>query len=412
LSTSSSNAAWALWPLIESLCPAEPESTRREDGDAWGALVAGQALLETANLKRLSAADAARVARVRRWLVHILEEGRLPAIERARAGDILARLGDPRFTGPYLLPEFVTIPAGIFWMGSDDAEVARLIITAKEDWQKEAFRRESPCHQVELDAFALAKYPTTNAMFRCFIEAGGYADARWWDEAKAAKVWRPDGTVKDWLGDVRSQPAYWDDTRFNSPSQPAVGVTWYEAVAYCRWLTAALNDGYVYRLPTETEWERAARGKAPTPSSSPAAGGEEALPSPVPTGEGPEMGAGASRYPWGDDWIEGRCNSKELGLGRTTPVGIFPQGASAEGVLDLAGNVWEWCNDWYDEKAYQRRAGSITRNPVGPRSGSYKVLRGGSWYNDRNVVRCAYRHRYYPGIRNAYGGCRVARSSR
>ena len=172
-------------------------------------------------------------------------------------------------------------------MGSDEAEVARLISDAKEDWQKDAFKREAPRHQVELDAFALAKYPTTNAMFRCFLEAGGYADERWWAEAKAAKVWRPDGTVKDWWGDVRNRPASGTTLRFNSPSQPVVGVTWYEAVAYCRWLTATLSDGYVYRLPTEAEWERAARGP-PSPPSPAAAGGGAA-----PSGEG------AARYPWG-----------------------------------------------------------------------------------------------------------------
>ena len=123
---------------------------------------------------------------------------------------------------------------------------------------------------------------------------------------------------------ARSQPAYWDDTRFDGPNQPVVGVTWYEALAYCRWLTDTMNDGYEYRLPTEAQWERAARG---------------------PHGW---------RYPWGDDWIESRANSEELNLERTTPVGIFPDGASSEGVLDLSGNVWEWCNDWYGEKTYAR----------------------------------------------------------
>ena len=179
----------------------------------------------------------------------------------------------------------------------------------------------------------------------------------------------------------RNQPAYWDDTRFNSPSQPIVGVTWYEAVAYCRWLTATLNDGCVYRLPTEAEWERAARG--------------------------PE----GWRYPWGNDWGEGQANSKELNLERTTAVGIFPQGISAEGVLDLAGNVWEWCSDWFDEKAYSRRASKVTPNPAGAKSGDYRVLRGGSWYNDKNNVRCASRSWDVPDGRVDFFGFRVARSS-
>ena len=140
-----------------------------------------------------------------------------------------------------------------------------------------------------------------------------------------------------------------------------VGVTWYEAVAYCRWLTASLADGFEYRLPTEAEWERAARG---------------------PHGW---------RYPWGDEWMQDRANSEELSLERTTPVGIFPDGASAEGVLDLSGNVWEWCSDWFAEDTYAQRAGRVERDPQGPTKSEYKVLRGGSWYNDRTIVRCAFR---------------------
>ncbi len=349
------------------------------DGDApaYGVAWAGRALLEIPS-RRVGWYDSARDELARR-LVRILWQNPPAAsvAARAEAGDVLGRLGDPRFTGPCLLPEFIPITGGLFWMGSDEAEVARVVKETSQDWAKD----EAPRHQVTLSPFALAKYPTTNVMFRRFVDAGGYADERWWPEAKAAKVWRPDGTVKDWFGDVRSQPRYWDDVRFNSPSQPVVGVTWYEAVAYCRWLTATLNDGCVYRLPTEAEWERAARGPAST------------------------------RYPWADDWLAGRCNSKEFGLERTTPVGIFPDGGSPEGVLDLAGNVWEWCSDWYDEKEYQRRPDRATRDPAGPASGQYRVLRGGSWYNDRNLVRCACRDWIDPDHRNAFNGFRVARGS-
>ena len=181
---------------------------------------------------------------------------------RVEAGDVLGRLGDPRFTGELLLPEFSAIPGGRFWMGSDKAEVDQLVRETGKDYWKD----ELPRHQVELSGFALARYPTTNAMFRRFLEADGYADARWWAEAIGKGQWA-DGKVKDYFGEVRDRPVYWDDARFNGPGQPVVGVTWYEAVAYCCWLTAVLNDGHIYRLPTEAEWERAARGpSSPSPS--------------------------------------------------------------------------------------------------------------------------------------------------
>jgi formylglycine-generating enzyme required for sulfatase activity len=117
------------------------------------------------------------------------------------------------------------------------------------------------------------------------------------------------------------------------------------------------------------------------------------------------------RYPWGDDWADDCCNSEEANLSRPTPVGCFPAGASAEGVHDLAGNVWEWCSDWYDEEAYARRADRVTRNPSGAKSGDFRVLRGGCWANDRNIVRCACRRRGFPVRRYDYFGFRVARSS-
>ncbi|MCX6030948.1 MAG: SUMF1/EgtB/PvdO family nonheme iron enzyme [Chloroflexi bacterium] len=375
------------------------------DGDAtaWGLAWAGRALLEIPP-RRVGWHASARDELARR-LLRVLSQNPPGASVTARieAGAVLGRLGDPRFTGDLRLPDFVPIPAGVFWMGSDDAEVARLKRETDNDWS-----RETPRHQVELATFELARFPTTHAMFERFIAAGGYAEAGWWEEAITAGRWR-DGKVTAWDG-KRDRPAYWDDSHYAGLNQPVVGVTWYEAAAYCRWLTATLNDGYTYRLPTEAEWERAARGPTPTPSPSPAAAGEGSLPSPVATGEG--SGMGANRYPWGDAWLDDHCNSKELRLERATPVGIFPHGASPEGVLDLAGNVWEWCSDWHAADAYRQRAGRITPNPTGPRTGDFKVLRGGSWYNDRNVVRCASRNWNYPDDRGDGNGFRVARSSR
>jgi formylglycine-generating enzyme required for sulfatase activity len=345
------------------------------DVHAYGLTWAGRALLEIPP-RRVAWHESARDELARRLLRVLWQNPPTTSVAaRVEAGEVLGRLGDPRFSGPQLLPEFISIPGGNFWMGSDDTEVGRLVKETGKDW----FQREAPRHQVELAPFALARYPTTNAMFRRFWEIG-YADAQWWADAKAAGVWKPKGNIKDWLGE-RKQPAYWDDARFNGENQPQVGVTWYEAAAYCRWLTKQCNDGHVYRLPTEAEWERAARG--------------------------PE----GRRYPWGAEWVEGRANSEELKLERPTAVGIFPDGTSEEGVLDLAGNVWEWCSDWFDETVYQQRAGKVTNNPAGPSSGGFRTLRGGAWYTDKNRVRCAFRRRGTPVHWIVGNGFRVARSS-
>ena len=174
------------------------------------------------------------------------------------------------------------------------------------------------------------------------------------------------GKVKDYLeNEWYSLPRYWNDTRWNNPAQPVVGVNWYEAVAYCRWLIATLHDGMIYRLPTEAEWERAARGSH------------------------------GYRYPWGNTWEEGYCNGKETNLAVTSPVGLFPQGAAEGGIEDLAGNVWEWCRDWYGS-GYYAQSGDA-RNPTGPTKGDSRVLRGGSWYNEgENMCRCGYRRGGYP----------------
>jgi len=287
-----------------------------------------------------------------------------PIAQRQEAGLVLGLLHglpgqedgvpDPRFVGPEGLPAFVKIPAGAFWMGSDESDQGD----------------ERPRHRVTLSAYEVAKYPTTNAMYARFIAAGGYANPDFWEEALAAGDWK-EGQINTYGEGWQNTPHHWQDSRWNNPAQPVVGVNWYEATAYCRWLTATLQDGYEYRLPTEAEWERAARG--------------------------PQGWA----YPWGDDWREGVCNSKEAGLEVTSPVGLFPAGASAEGIEDLAGNVWEWCADWYGP--YQEGE---------PGEKKYRVLRGGSWYNDGPpICRCGFRDGGIPGGWLDNGGFRCVRTS-
>jgi formylglycine-generating enzyme required for sulfatase activity len=150
--------------------------------------------------------------------------------------------------------------------------------------------------------------------------------------------------------------------------------SWNEASAFCLWLSQ--RDGREYRLPTEAEWEFAGRG------------------------------TDGRIFPWGNQWDPHRCNSAEEGsdFDQTSPVTQFPAGASPHGVLDMVGNVWEWCGDWY-EPGYGSGAERV--NPVGPESGQYKVCRGGSWMNHGYSCRVTMRARRAPDFSDAYLGFRV-----
>ena len=234
----------------------------------------------------------------------------------------LVRAGTGYWVPPYGEPEWVEIPASEFWLGSNE-------ITDDEQ----------PLHRVYLDAFYISCLPITNAQYRIFVEATSHEPPEHWEEGRPPK---------------------------GRESHPVVNVTWYDALAYCRWLSQV--TGKQVRLPSEAEWEKAARGDRDQRT-----------------------------YPWGDAFDPTRCNSAELGLGGTTPAGIFPEGASPYGVLDMAGNVWEWTRSLYKEYPYDVRDGRENLEADGPR-----VLRGGAFSDDERYVRCAYRGRLSPRYR---GGC-------
>jgi formylglycine-generating enzyme len=250
-----------------------------------------------------------------------------------------------------------SIPSGDVWINPQDgAEYVR--IPAGEFLYGEEKQR------LHLDEFWMQKTPVTNAEFKRFIEAGGYANPDYWQEAAVAGRWQ-DGKYVDYGGSTRTQPVYWNDTKWNQPDHPVVGVSWWEALAYARWAGV--------RLPTEAQWEKAARG------------------------------TDGRAYPWGDEWDPARVNTQESGIKQTTPVTRYAQkGASPYGVVDMAGNVWEWCSTrWGFSDPYTPDDGR-----EGLRGGDdvLRVIRGGSWYLDETWARCAARLRNYPRSRDLNGG--------
>jgi formylglycine-generating enzyme required for sulfatase activity len=230
--------------------------------------------------------------------------------------------------------EMIHIPPGEFLMGTTDAEV-EVLLRQYPNWTREMFEDEQPQRRVYLDGYSIYRTPVTVAQYRAFCRQN-------------TREMPPE---PDWG---------WQD------DHPIVNVTWHEAVDYCAWAGV--------RLPTEAEWEKAARG------------------------------TDGRRYPWGDEWDSARCHCSKRerhDAGSTAPVGSYPQGASPYGVLDMAGNVIDWCADWYDRNSYQN---APDRNPTGPSSGEYRVLRGGTWlFNDPLDLRCAVKDRFAPLDRLFWG---------
>ncbi|MBI3240895.1 MAG: SUMF1/EgtB/PvdO family nonheme iron enzyme [Chloroflexi bacterium] len=237
---------------------------------------------------------------------------------------------------PGLWTTLVRVPAGEFIMGSDPAHDT----SARED--------ELPQHAVYLAEYYIGKYPITNAQYQVFMEA----------------------THPRKLGETH---------RWQSPpgkeNHPVVSVTWDEAAAFCMWLSQ--ETGYIFRLPTEAEWEKAARG------------------------------TDGRTFPWGEGWDFNRANALEM-RPSATPVGQFsPDGDSPYGAADMSGNVWEWCADRYNGKEYQSRKRRVVKNPHGPEDGEGCVVRGGAFDTSARHIRCAHRNWHYPFKRHHDVGFRI-----
>jgi formylglycine-generating enzyme required for sulfatase activity len=264
------------------------------------------------------------------------------------------------------------VPAGEFWMGSEAGEVHWVMQQCRnaglsEDACRRWGERESPRHRVELDAYYLDQYEVTTARFEHFVRVTGHRTTA--ERDGSGWVWQLKDTRWRWV-DV--QGATWRAPSGPGSSavanHPVVQVSWHDADAYCRWAGK--------RLPTEAEWEKAARG------------------------------ADGRRYPWGESWNATRANGA-MTKRELQPVGSYPGGASPYGVHDLSGNVAEWVADWLGESYYQQ---SAARNPTGPPSGKAKVMRGGSWNTDPIYLRTMNRDENDPAVSNDLLGFRCAKA--
>jgi len=389
------------------------------------------------------------IDRIRKDLLSRMGHNSAGLRARIDAGKALGELGDPRFAlkpgrlcrtssgnesgnrhPSYIEPPMVQISGGTCSIGS---------VRSTLPWTE---YNNSPRCEVTVENFELGKFPVTNAEWRCFVEAGGYEVEDWWVSG-AARMWRSgESTYECWahmwllfrlwlqsrdriaerlweIGEISfdekanwikardqddaefgafleeqrgsrsgrlDKPGSWALPAFNTAQQPVTGIGWFEAQAYCAWLSA--QTGQKWRLPTEAEWEVAARLGAP----------EDVL------------------YPWGNDFDNTRCNTSVSRIRSTTPVGIFPGGDTFPGgyadrrLSDISGNVFEWTSSKYLDYPYRPDAGrDDDENKSDPREYAGRVLRGGSWYYGKHYASISFRLRYHPGFRPRTTGFRLLR---
>jgi formylglycine-generating enzyme required for sulfatase activity len=256
----------------------------------------------------------------------------------------------------------VLVPAGPFLMGLPDKDLLA------EDHEK-------PQREVYLSAFWIDLFPVTNKRFAGFLAAGGYDHAEWW--TRVGWEWKERAGIH--------QPALWGQSGWDGPDQPVSGVSWYEADAYARWVGR--------RLPTDAEWEKAARG------------------------------TDGRHYPWGDAWPTSGIANFDSRVGRTTPVGLYPEGISPYGCHDMAGNVNNWTSDWYwasfgrycvaCDLLRDPQLDDALRNQLDPEKIIEKVDRGGGYATVREcqeVLGCTRKVHWEPTARESWNGFRTALS--
>jgi sulfatase modifying factor 1 len=302
--------------------------------------------------------------------VGTVEGGEATAVKSEQAGPVTVQIINARRAEPQRRRQAQTAAAGASTLQAgatktlEAAGITLVYVPAGEflmGFKGGLFRflsDESPQHHVYLDGYWIGRTEVTNAQYRKFVEAGGYSKRKYWTD---------DGWQWRTSNGITTRPKFWTHSKWNGADYPVVGVSWYEAAAFAKWAGA--------RLPTEAEWEKAARGGS----------------------EGAGYAYAGSQYVGDVAWYD--YNSG----GRTHPVG--QKQPNELGLYDMSGNVWEWAADWYSGGYYKA---SPDRNPAGPDSGIGRVLRGGSWFFNWGKARCASRVGFDPDSRVDDLGFRVA----
>jgi formylglycine-generating enzyme required for sulfatase activity/energy-coupling factor transporter ATP-binding protein EcfA2 len=380
--------------LAYALCPvSEPTEVAHWRGVVLSGHLANLLGKPALEADEIQDGGAAYVSRIRRRLTRALSVEELTPIERAEAGRHLAQLEDTRreVLDVDAMP-FGYVPEGPFWLGSDDGD---------DD--------ERPAGQMEIPYdYWLGQNPVSQAQFAQFVAAGGYGQAAYWPEAAEREYWREDGRFKaDWESDWRTGP-YSFGHPYHLANHPVVGITWYEAIAFCRWLTERwqaegwLPEGWRAQLPSEVEWEKGARGGLTVPTKSLARPVAELIgQAAVSLVDNPYP---QRPYPWGKAEITPNiANYGPAGIKATSSIGCFPGNHSPYGLVEMSGTVWEWTRSKWGSYPYQAEERERLDS-----SDDRRVLRGGSYYSDNEAtLRCASRGWHDPNLWYDSGGFRV-----
>lgn len=321
-------------------------------------------------------------------LVHTATTIAVPASQRVQAGQLLGQLGDPR-PGVLALAEmpFCYVPGGPFWLGRTEEAMLYDGLSAP---------------------FWMSQFPVTQAQFAQFVAAGGYSQPELWPEAAAVHRWQP-GEVQDWAQRGWRTEPFGYGRPFNLPNHPIVGITWFEALAFTRWLSqqwraaGILPDGWQVQLPSEVAWEKAARGGLQIPQRPLILPVAQAMTAPLPQLALTENPAPQRPYPAQTSLTPQTANVNETAVATSSAVGCFPQ-PSPVGCEEMCGNVWEWTGSRFRPYPYAPDDG---REAPNVKLYEEMVLRGGAYWSDTRSANAAFRARRSPNDQNSSYGFRL-----